>query len=194
MKKEEILSKILEMQIHKRDGRLSKMWLRTLPPTQGPWRKVWRRKIQEYSTSFISPEISFVSTKWLLCKYLEMLMIKKPRKYWAKMEQKLDHTGMYYSRPYVGNWFELSPWGKISEEKVNNYKTGIFFWCILTTCPFTKMFNYKCQQQPSPFKAKVFPGTFLIFGKWHGYYLNRMLLGYLNSMLFKYRNSKLFKY
>ena len=143
---------------------------------QNPSRKVRWRKIWKYSTSFISSEIFYNQIA-----IMEVLgKNDKNRSYWAKMEDKWDHTWVYFSRPYFG-WYFFYYHHEGKYQKKKNYKIGNFFNMMPL---YHKMVNYKCQEQPCPFKANVFPGTFLLFGKWHRYYLNRMLFVYRNLVCY----------
>ena len=55
-----------------------------------------------------------------------------------------SHVDVFFKFIFLA---QASPWKKKIERR-----------------PFINMFNYKCHQQPCPFKVNVFPGTFLIRG------------------------------
>ena len=96
-------------------------------------------------------------------------------KYWEKMiktgatEQKWKTNGItlgciFQDHILADIFFTITMRENIRRRKI--IKLGFFLFIYFNMIPlYHKMVNNKCQEQPCPFKANVFPGTFLLFGK-----------------------------
>ena len=117
------------------------------------------------------------------------------------MEDKWDHTWIYFSRPYFG-WFFFTITMRENIRRRKIIKLG-FFLFILTWFPFTtewSTINVKNSHVLSKQMSFLVHFSYLasdIDTIWIGCYLCTefsMLFKYLNSMLFVYRKSELLEF